>query len=253
MRRVLVASLVLAAASLPTAANAQRWSRPIRRVIDHYYAPVELGLIGSVNRNTVTGAGPVDPRFRGSIGGFMSLPLGTVFRLRPEVMVSGKYIAETDELNVPFDPFPCLPAVSCVPVLQETTRSLTWLEIPVLLEARFRRALGGWGTPKVYGGPFVAVRLSCNVSIKGVDENAPAPTSARLIKSCDEFQPNATYNNGDAGFVLGAGVSAGLVGVGFRWTRSLVPVAPFGSSVGRLAGAKQSTLALTLELATRLR
>jgi hypothetical protein len=62
------------------------------------------------------------------------------------------------------------------------------------------------------------------------------------------------YRNGDAGFVVGGAIASGGIGVGFRWTRSLVAVAPFQPTggAGYLTGAKNSTLAITLELGTRL-
>jgi hypothetical protein len=211
-------------------ASAQRWDRPIRRMIDHYYS-VELGLIGGVNRNTLTNAGPIDSRYRGFGGAFVSVPLATrSFRVRPELLVSGKQFRQ--------------PAAGT----DGTVQSFTWLELPVLFEARFRHALGRDLTPRLFAGPFVAVRLACSTI-----SPASQPNGAKLVQDCEDVPPGGTFNNGDAGFVLGAGLGAGPVAIGFRWNRSLVPVAPSGSAAGALAGAKQSTLALTLEVTTRLR
>jgi hypothetical protein len=52
--------------------------------------------------------------------------------------------------------------------------------------------------------------------------------------------------------VAGAGFAIGGFGLNARWTRSLVPIAPWGSSTGQIAGAKQSTLALFVDIGTRL-
>jgi len=82
---------------------------------------------------------------------------------------------------------------------------------------------------------------------------AGQPNGAKLVQSCQDVPPGPSFNNGDAGFVVGAALGTGPVSLGFRWNRSLVPVAPEGSPAGRLAGAKQSTLSLTLELTTKLR
>lgn len=210
---------------------------------------VELGLVGGPNRTTFTGAGPIDAEIRGSIGGYLSVPIIGHLRLRPEALVTGRQIGITSLIQPP-----CLPPGGCPPVSELQTASFTWLEVPVMLEARFHRALAGWGTPRIYGGPFVAVRLSCSFAVP-VDPQPPQLDDTRFVRSCNDATGGATrYNNGDAGFVLGGAIATGGVGLGFRWTRSLVPVAPDQTvtDAGRLIGAKSSTLTLTLELGTRL-
>src|SRR5262245_13733672 len=88
-RPIVLFGFLVPALAGPGPASAQRWDRPIRRMVEHYYS-VELGLIGGVNRNTVTHAGPIDSRYRGFGGAFVSLPLAsTSFRVRPELLVSG--------------------------------------------------------------------------------------------------------------------------------------------------------------------
>jgi outer membrane protein with beta-barrel domain len=240
-------ALALLAGGVPGTAVAQRWARPIRRIVDRYFG-VEVGLVGGVNRNTLTGAGPIDPRYRASGGVYASFPVADPFRFRAEVLVTGKQFGITQT----FFP-PCAVNVLCDPIVEQTIHSLTWLELPLLLEARFRHAFGSV-TPRVFGGPFVAVRIACSVITA-----APLPVgqvgsaNAKVVTPCTEVQPTVSYNNGDAGFVAGGGLALGGAGLSLRWTRSLVPVAPSGSQSGALAGAKQSTLALLVEIGTRLR
>jgi hypothetical protein len=227
----------------------------LRRAIDRHY-DVEIGFIGGPNRNTATGAGPVDPKFRGSFGGFLSVPVVGDFRIRPEIAVSGKQVGWRNEFIQPC--LPDLPDAPCGPVSQLETGSFTWLEVPILLEARFHRALRELGTPRLYAGPFVAVRLACSFAVP-VPSDEPAPAGSdgpRLVTPCASGTAGSTrYNNGDAGFVVGGAIGLGPVGLGLRWIRSLVPIAPDQSTVdGRpFVGAKHSTLALTLEFGTRIR
>jgi hypothetical protein len=235
--RAVMFAVFVAALSRPSAATAQRWSRPIRRIIDRYYG-VDVGIVGGVNRNTATGAGPIDPRYRGSIGAFASFPLAEPLRFRAEMLVTGKQLG-----------------LVCPPIEEKTIQSLTWLELPLLLEAQFHRALGGWGSPKLFGGPFVAVRLACSViqPVVPVPQQPRSNGSSKVVTPCQDLNPSSFYNNGDAGFVVGGGLAVGGVGLGVRWIRSLVPIAPAGSEAGRLAGAKQSTLALFVDLGARIR
>ncbi|MGE0554383.1 MAG: hypothetical protein AB7R55_13225 [Gemmatimonadales bacterium] len=253
MTRAILPALLAGLILTPATVDAQRrGSDRYRRYVRSANA-VELGLIGGPNRNTVTGAGLVDAKYRGSLGAFLSVPVMGSIRLRPEVAVSGKQVGVTDQV-IP----PCLPDVLCDPISERQTASFTWLEAPLLIEARLDRALGGWGTPRIYGGPFVAVRLSCSFATP--IEVTPEPLSdreaPRIVRPCNPTDgTSARYNNGDAGFVVGGTIAAGSVGVGVRWTRSLVPIAPDQSVLGggRLIGAKHSTLAVTLEFATKLR
>jgi hypothetical protein len=246
---MVMAGILFLAASLPEPATAQRWTRPVRRIFDHYYG-IEVGLIGGVNRTAVTGAGPFDARYRFAGGGFMSLPITTGLRFRPEVQVSGKQVGREGSFTPPA--LPCFPGQACPPAVEDVVHSFTWLEVPMLLEARFRGAFGGWGTPRIYAGPFVGLRLACSV-ITELTNTASPESEPKLLQSCADAEPGARYNNGDAGFVLGGGITAGSIGLGFRWTRSLVPVSPSDGNASVLAGAKNSTLSLTLEIATRLR
>ncbi|MEO8451658.1 MAG: hypothetical protein ABI647_17830 [Gemmatimonadota bacterium] len=252
MRRALLPTLVLLSFALAPLAAQRRTFERIRHYFDGSDA-LEIGLVGGPNRNTVTGAGPVDPKIRGLLGGYLSVPIAGGLRLRPEVLVSGKLVGFPNEILVP----PCLPPGGCLPISGQETASFTWLEAPILLETRFHRALGGWGTPRIYGGPFVAVRLACSFSTPASAQPAPLNgTVPQLVQSCNAADGSSTrYNNGDAGFVIGGAISTGGIGLGFRWTRSLVPIAPDQSVLtgSRLIGAKNSTLAVTLEIGTRLR
>ena len=246
MRRLLAVVIVLTA--LPSILPAQRGRLDRIRRAFHGEDAVEIGLIGGPNRTSATGIGSVDAEIRGEIGGFLSVPIIGRLRLRPEVMVSGKELGAT-EVFLP----PCLPPGGCSPVTQTQEASFTWLQVPVLFETKFTRAIGGWGTPKLYAGPFVAIRLACSFSVP--IEVTATSEETKLVQDCEDPATGAVrYNNGDAGFVLGGAIASGGIGIGFRWTRSLVPLAPDQSvtAPGRLIGAKSSTLTLTLELGTRL-
>jgi hypothetical protein len=241
-----LATAVLAIAILaPIEASAQRrFAGYVRRAFD--YRAVEVGVVGGPNRSSVTGAGPIDARFRGMLGGFASVRLGDGLRLRPEVIVSGKQVATSTSIFAP-----CLPPGPCAETVETETTSFTWLEAPLLLEYRFDQIAGRFG-PKLYAGPFMAIRIGCSLAVS----QAP-PLEAdgdRLVRSCaTEHTGNTRFNNGDAGFVAGGGIGTGSVGLGFRWIRSLVEVAPFQpAGTSRLIGAKQSTVAVTLEFSTRV-
>lgn len=223
----------------------------LRRAVDRHY-DVEIGFIGGPNRNTATGAGPIDAKFRGSFGGFLSVPVVGDLRIRPEIAVSGKQLGFQTPL-----------AGGCTEgdcgLNPAETASFTWLEVPLLFEARFHRTLRELGSPRLYAGPFVAVRLACSFAEPvPLSEPAQQPggNDTRLVTPCASSSAGATrYNNGDAGFVVGGAIGLGPVGLGLRWIRSLVPIAPNQTTVdGRpLVGAKHSTLALTLEFGTRIR
>jgi len=220
----------------------------LRRAIDRHY-DVEIGFIGGPNRNTATGAGPVDAKFRGSFGGFLSVPVVGDLRIRPEIAVSGKQVAFRT------------PVTGCTEgdcgLNPAETASFTWLEVPLLLEARLHRTLRELGSPRLYAGPFVAVRLACSFAVPVEPSQPPAGAfDTRLVTPCASPDAGgARYNNGDAGFVVGGAIGLGPVGLGLRWIRSLVPIAPDQATVdGRpFVGAKHSTLALTLEFGTRVR
>ncbi len=220
----------------------RRMASLVRRAFD--YNAIEIGIVGGPNRSTATGAGPIEPRVRGSLGGFLSLRLGDGFRFRPEVLVTAKALATETEL-IP----PCLPSGPCPgPFLQTETTSATWIEGPILLEYRFRPPGRGRLVPKVFGGPFLAIRVSCSIA------TAVETSLSRVVRSCAEpSQGFGAFSNGDAGFVVGGGVTTGRVGIGLRWSRSLAEVAPFQANGGsRLIGAKMSVLAATVEFSTRL-
>lgn len=241
-QRFLVLLAVALGCSVPLEAQ-RRIGRAVRRAFD--YRAVEVGVVGGPNRSTMVGGGSFDARFKGLLGGFVSVRLAEGLRLRPEVLISGKDVAATDQV-VP----PCLPPGPCPALyLTETTR-LTWLEAPLLIEYRFDDVLGSNLAPKVYAGPFLALRLGCSLSSPVSPTPNPDPgDTQRLVQGCDTAGRTASrFNNGDGGFVIGAGIGTGPVGLGFRWIRSLTKV----GQTNRFLGARQSTVALTLEFSTRL-
>ncbi|MFN0180618.1 MAG: outer membrane beta-barrel protein [Gemmatimonadales bacterium] len=238
----LVLVLTSVAASGSEVAAQRRLGNYVRRAFD--YRAVEAGLVGGPNRTTLTGAGPVNPSVRGMLGGFVSVRLGDGFRLRPEVLVSGKQSGVTTELLPP-----CAPPGACAAIIQRENTSLTWLEAPLLLEYR-PDGFGRDFAPRLFAGPFLALRVGCSQSVRTSND----PNNIHLVRTCGDQTPQSPqFNNGDGGFVLGGGLYRRGVGVGLRWTRSLAEVAPFQSgNFSTLFGAKQSTLTATLEFATRL-
>jgi hypothetical protein len=238
----LVLLLTSVAASGSELAAQRRLGSYVRRAFD--YRAVEAGVVGGPNRTTLTGAGPVNPSVRGMLGGFVSVRLGAGFRLRPEVLVSGKQSGFTTEILPP-----CVPPGPCTPIIERENTSLTWLEAPLLLEYRpegFSRDFA----PRFFAGPFLALRVGCSQSVRSSND----PNNIQLVRTCgDQTAQSPQFNNGDGGFVLGGGLYRHGVGIGLRWTRSLAEVAPFQSgNFSQLLGAKQSTLTATLEFATRL-
>jgi len=245
MQRSIAVLVPLLIAMTPSLLSAQRHYDRIRRVFDRD-SRVEIGLVGGPNRNTVTGAGPVDAEFRGSLGGYLSVPVAGSLRIRPEIGISGKQVGFTGSgTQCGIDPV--CPGGSSV-------ASFTWLEAPILLEMRFPRSIGRSATPRLYGGPFVAVRLACSISTPSGTGQPEVLQDPRLVSNCNPSGDGIRYNNGDAGFMLGGAVAVSGVGLGLRWTRSLVPIAEQNQGVvgNQLLGAKHSTLSLMLELGTRL-
>ena len=215
--------------------------------------PVQIGLVGGVNRSTMTGVGPVNAEFAGQAGLFAQFQVGSRFSFRPEMSVSWKRLG-TSSPPIYCDPGPCPLATQLNYIPNDQTTSLSWLEVPLLAEVSLPQ-IGSGITPRLIAGPYVAVRLSCSVSSTtnliydlpaGVEPPGPVVTYSQ---SCDDGT-GWSYGNGDAGYVLGAGIGTRRLGVGLRWTRSMVATVaqvPFGNS--SLAGGKQSTLAITLDLA----
>lgn len=245
---------VLLLAILPALLDAQRGRVDrVRRALT-FGDYVEAGLVGGPNRNTVTGAGPVDAKIRGFGGAFLTIPVAGDLRIRPEALLSGKNVGESFEIQPP-----CLPPGGCPPITQRRTAAFTWLEVPILAEVRFPGMFGRGSMPRLYGGPFLGVRLSCSfvepVGAPVAETGSGQAAGSEIVSPCDPPNgPGPRYNNGDAGFVLGGTLGVRGIGIGARWTRSLVPVAPDQVLLGstRLIGAKHSTLALTLELTTRI-
>jgi hypothetical protein len=139
----------------------------------------------------------------------------------------------------------------------DETTSLTWLEVPLLAQVTLP-AIGGHVLPRLIAGPYVAVRLACSVSSTsafvydlpaGVEPQGPQVT---VSQSCADAT-SQPYGNGDAGYILGAGLAMRQFGLGVRWTRSLVATVPFSGGFGssQLTGGKQSTLALTIDIALK--
>ncbi|MGE0441168.1 MAG: outer membrane beta-barrel protein [Gemmatimonadales bacterium] len=236
--------VLLLLALMPAVSAAQRGRLDrLRRVItrDDY---VEIGLVGGVNWSTLTGSDRITARVSGTGGGFLSVPVAGSLRLRPELSVDNRRVESTRDI-IP----PCLPPGPCPPIEERQVATFTWLEAPVLAEWRMDGALGRSLRPRIYGGPFVAIRLGCSFTTP-----VEGGGSTSFVVGCGSPDVGNQYHNGDAGFILGGAIASGGLGIGARWIRSLVPVAPAGSNpgAGYLLGAKSSTLVLTMEFGTRL-
>jgi len=210
---------------------------------------VQIGLVGGLNRSTMTGVGPVNAEFAGQAGLFAQFRLGSHVSFRPEMSVSWKRLGTSSDF---FPPIP-LGGTSQNVALDQTT-SLSWLEVPLLAQVSLPQ-IGSGITPRLIAGPYVAIRLSCSVSSStniiydlpgGVEPPGPVVTYSQ---ACDDAT-GASYGNGDAGYVLGAGIGTRRFGIGLRWTRSLVATVGANQfSISPLMGGKQSTLAITVDLA----
>jgi hypothetical protein len=215
----------------------------------------EFGLVGGVNRNTMTGVGPIDAQVAGQAGLFGQFVFGRHFSFRPEMSVTWKRLGK-DLGSLPVRL--CPQGISCGGFALDQTTSLTWLEVPLLAQVSLP-AVGGSVVPRLIAGPYVAVRLACSVSSTsfsfpydlpaGIE---PPGVQTTVSQSCADAT-SQPYGNGDAGYVLGAGLAMRQFGIGVRWTRSLVATVPFNGEFGSssLTGGKQSTLALTIDIGLR--
>jgi hypothetical protein len=211
------------------------------------------GLFGGLNRNAVTGVGPATARIGGQAGVFLSFPVGSHLGFRPEAGVSWKQIQATSGGLCSQGERLCLSA-------PETERAtFTWIEVPLLADVRLPGSVVAGLTPHLLAGPFVGVRLgkvACtHIGPPAVPDQLPS-SPAPTMSSCDdayEADGGSPASNGDAGFVLGGTLRRGSVGLGLRWTRSLVDAVRY-SPVGYspLMGGRHSTVSLTVEAVTRL-
>ncbi|HEU5218366.1 MAG TPA: porin family protein [Gemmatimonadales bacterium] len=92
------------------------------------------------------------------------------------------------------------------------TAKLGYVELPVLLMARFPSGTGRI-TPRVYGGPAVAFKVSCSLSESG--------TGATLSSDCEgEFDAKRT----DFSLLFGAGLDINHFTVDVRYDLGLIKV-----------------------------
>jgi len=214
---------------------------------------LEVGVRAGPNRSTLTGsAGPIAAGFQGQIGAFLTVPMSARWAIRPELAITRKKVQFTG----PESPCPAEgPCIAIYVPASETGRTtFTWVEVPLLAQFRLP-AIGPLNvTPQLMAGPFLAVRLGQVDCQRFGPPTSPEELSTAPSGSCNEdYQPAGAHpaSNGDAGFVLGGVLRRGNVGLGVRWTRSMVDAilgSPFTSSP--LTGGRHSTLTLSVELAT---
>ena len=114
-------------------------------------AQTTIGVKGGVNIATVDTnitdiSELVDSKTGFVGGGFVTLGLGSLFALQPELLYSQKGF-QAEESG------------------QSAQLGTNYIEIPVLLKAQFKLAML---RPAVYAGPVVSFETSCDVSVSGV-------------------------------------------------------------------------------------
>lgn len=105
-------------------------------------------------------------------GGFVTLGLGSLFAVQPELLYSQKgFKAEEGMLSAQL--------------------GTNYIEIPVLLKAQFRLAML---RPAIYAGPVASFETSCNLDVVGVSVD------------CDDDEGFVDRKKNDWGAVFGANV-----------------------------------------------
>lgn len=209
-----------------------------------------LGMLAAVSRSTMVGAFDAQGRFSGQVGLFAAVPVGRSLALRPELSVAWRRVGSAAFL-APQCPVEMLCTQSLAEV--EEVTATNWLEVPVLVELTLPSA--GRVRPILMAGPYGAIRLACSFTTS-------EPGMVSTVQTCRDGEPIREgpfpiegippNRKADAGFVVGGGVRIGAIGVGLRWTRSLVvtfPEARFGGLGSTLlSGGRYSTVAVTVDV-----
>jgi len=156
---------------------------------------MEIGVKGGLSLAEFSGGDNVFDEVEGSrkglvAGAFLAFPLGGPLSLQPEALFAQKGTA--------YD-FPDI----------ETTIQLDYVEVPLLLKARF----GVFVRPYVFAGPYVGFRLSAK-ALGDAGEDGEEEVDF-------EDQSKGT----DYGFVGGAGLEIGVFLVEGRYARGLSGIA----------------------------
>ncbi|HUG27675.1 MAG TPA: outer membrane beta-barrel protein [Gemmatimonadales bacterium] len=213
---------------------------------------LEVGFVGGPTWNTMTSVPSATRQGAGHLGAFASFHLGGGFAFRPEISAARKQVRLSTFGGG------CPAEVTCLSIAPPTSDQVTfsWLEVPLLVEWRPLAGTVAGFTPKLFGGPFLAVRVGRVSCLRTGPRSQPEATSELPpgydISSCSgdyEQDGSEPASTGDAGFVLGGVVRRGTIGVGARWTRSLTDaVRPSFPDASRLEGARHSTLSLFIEV-----
>lgn len=218
---------------------------------------VEGGLFGGPNRNLLVGGGSTHSRIHPQVGVFLVAPITRSFAIRPELVLSRKGFEYSEGSTSCPAGWLCAAPDHLLVVAPEVVRpAFTWLELPVLAAVRLPEISGSGLRPQLVAGPFVALRVGgvqCDrYAPPGAPDIAANSVDGLIRSSCSgDYEPDGgrVARNGDAGFVLGAVLRRGAVGVGLRWTRSLVAALEESAfAPATLSGGRHSTLALTVEL-----
>lgn len=215
---------------------------------------IEAGLLTGPTWNSMTGGPAAASTGRNAHAGvFAAFSLGSGVAFRPELSATRKQVRLASFNSA------CPAEMLCIAMMVPTSEQVTftWLEVPLLAEWRPEgRGLLGV-TPRLFAGPFLAVRLggvACTrIGPPSLPEASAEPVVGSYTSSCaGDFTKDGPEpaSSGDAGFVVGGVLRRGAIGVGARWTRSLTDaVQPSVPDLSQLHGGRQSTLSLFVEIA----
>ena len=195
-RRTLVPVVVLCLAA-GSAAHAQL---PVPRI--------HFGVLGGAAFSKPGGAdvGPINKTYTGWIaGGFVALPLGTGFGIRPELLYVHKGAVGAE---APGDP--------------DITIRLPYVEVPVLLNYTLPIPGAGIVSPHLYAGPAVGFRTGCKVRT--------SDGTNTVTKGCAGGDPNPEVKRTDFSLTFGGGIGVGRAIIDVRYDLGLTKIDDTGSN-----------------------
>lgn len=127
-------------------------------------------------------------------GGFATLGMSRTFVIEPEVLYAQKG-AESTEGGV------------------TSKARLSYVEVPLLLKARFPGAGGGTVVPHVYAGPYFGLRVGCSVSASN--------GTTTITSGCGDQSADIHIKSSDFGATFGGGVDVGGAIIDVRYDLGL--------------------------------
>jgi hypothetical protein len=163
---------------------------------------IHFGVLGGAAFSKPGGAdvGSGSQTYTGWIaGGFVALPLGPGFAIRPEVFYVHKGAVGAGE-----------------PGEGTITIRLPYVEVPVLLNYTIPIPGPGIVSPHLYAGPSVAFRTECKVKVSD-------PTNIPY-QGCDVGDPNPDIKRTDFGLTFGGGIGVGRAIIDVRYDLGLTKI-----------------------------